>query len=80
MLSSKDQPKIQLTPVSKLTSSSTTNNTTDPISSKTLQKHKRLITRSISDWVCSNTRPINIVEDIGLKNLMDQCVKIGIIF
>lgn len=28
-------------------------------------------------WMCTNTRPINIVEDIGLKKLIDECIQIG---
>ena len=53
---------------------------TNSLHSKVLEKHKRLVTAAISDWVCSNSRPINIVEGDGLKNLIEQCIKIGIPF
>jgi len=81
ILTNKHQPKIQVIPVSKSTSSTTTN-TTSParaVNNKIIEKHKRLVTSTISDWICSNTRPINIVEDVGLKNLIEQCIQIGII-
>jgi hypothetical protein len=38
-----------------------------------------MVTAAISDWVCTNTRPINIVEDIGLKKLIDECIRTGMI-
>ncbi|CAF4096490.1 unnamed protein product [Rotaria magnacalcarata] len=68
--SDKHQSKIELIPPVKSDSSTTNSDTTasdrtNSVNCKTLQKHKRLITSVISDWVCSNTRPINIVEDIG---------------
>ncbi|CAF4143711.1 unnamed protein product, partial [Rotaria magnacalcarata] len=68
--SDKHQSKIELIPPVKSDSSTTNSDTTasdrtNSVNCKTLQKHKRLITSVISHWVCSNTRPINIVEDIG---------------
>ncbi|CAF4528218.1 unnamed protein product [Rotaria socialis] len=78
--SSENQSKIELIPLVKSNTSTTysdttTSDSTNSVNHKTLQKHKRLMTSVISDWVCSNTRPINIVEDIGLKELVEQCIK-----
>ncbi|CAM4750578.1 unnamed protein product [Rotaria magnacalcarata] len=78
--SNENQSKIELIPLVKSNTSTTYSDTTtsdriNSVNHKTLQKHKRLITSVISDWVCSNTRPINIVEDIGLKELVEQCIK-----
>ncbi|CAF3915154.1 unnamed protein product [Rotaria sp. Silwood1] len=75
-LSNNNQSKIEPIPLVKSNSSTPNSDTTNSVNSKALQKHKRLITSAISDWVCSNTRPINIVEDIGLKDLIEQCIKI----
>lgn len=78
MLSTKDQPKVKTIPMSQSTTSTDDqSHSNQPINAKTLEKHKRSITSAISDWICSNTRPINIVEDVGLRNLIDQCIKIG---
>ncbi|CAF3662488.1 unnamed protein product [Rotaria sordida] len=82
ILSNKNQSKIEPKPLIKSNSSTlnsdtttTTRDRTNSVNCKSLQKHKRLITSAISDWVCSNTRPINIVEDIDLKDLIEQCIK-----
>ncbi|CAF1124375.1 unnamed protein product [Rotaria sordida] len=83
ILSNKNQSKIEPIPLIKSNSSTlnsdttTTRDRTNSVNCKSLQKHKCLITSAISDWVCSNTRPINIVEDIGLKDLIEQCIKTG---
>ncbi|CAF5016547.1 unnamed protein product, partial [Rotaria socialis] len=78
--SNENQSKIELIPLVKSNTSTTysdttTSDSTNSVNHKTLQKHKRLMTSVISDWVCSNTRPTNIVEDIGLKELVEQCIK-----
>jgi pectin methylesterase-like acyl-CoA thioesterase len=48
--------------------------------SKSNDKQKASFTTLLSDWICSNTRPINIVEDDGLKNIIDLCIQTGIAF
>ncbi|CAM2726132.1 unnamed protein product [Rotaria socialis] len=80
--SNENQSKIELIPLVKSNTSTTysdttTSDSTNSVNHKTLQKHKRLMTSVISDWVCSNTRPTNIVEDIGLKELVEQCYVCG---
>ncbi len=34
----------------------------------------------VSDWICSNTQPISIVEDDGLKDIIDYCIETGKVF
>lgn len=81
MLLDQSQPKLNTVPVSQVsTTASDQNNKTNTINAKSLDKHKQLITSAISDWVCYNTRPVNIIEDVGLRNLIDQCIKTGNFF
>lgn len=51
--------------------------TTNAHQFKINQKPKSLFTTLLSDWVCTNIRPINIIDDCGLTELFDYCVQIG---
>lgn len=39
--------------------------------SEALEEHKHLIPSILSDWVDSNTRPINITENLGSQDLIE---------
>ncbi|CAF1381947.1 unnamed protein product [Didymodactylos carnosus] len=68
--------------VSKSSNSSTkshANSPTRPPNNRLLETHKQRVTAAMSDWVCMNVPPISIVEDIGLKNLIDECIQIDMI-
>jgi hypothetical protein len=68
------QSKLQMLPISRPIPSS-------PFAqSKSNDKQKASFTTLLSDWICSNTRPINIVQDDGLKSIIDFCIQIGIAF
>ncbi|CAF1295234.1 unnamed protein product [Rotaria sordida] len=30
-----------------------------------------------TEWICSNARPLSIVEDTGLKNIIEEAIRIG---
>ncbi|CAF4688691.1 unnamed protein product [Rotaria sp. Silwood2] len=77
------QTKLKVVSISQSTNVTTTCDTTNSLDSynnKILEKYKRLSNSTMGDWVCLNTCPISIFEDIGLKNIIDQCIKIGKIF
>jgi hypothetical protein len=48
--------------------------------SKANDKQKSSFVTLLSDWICSNTRPISIVEDDGLTDVLDYCIQTGILF
>lgn len=47
---------------------------------KTNERQKSSFVSLVSDWICSSTRPISIIEDTGLKNIVDYCFQTGVIF
>ena len=49
----------------------------DAKQNKASERQRSLLITSLNDWVCSNVRPISIVEDSGLRNVIDQCIQIG---
>lgn len=80
-LTNKNQPTVEKFSVSRATPSFTFNSTkptaADPKQNKISEKHKDLFISSLGNWVCLNVRPISLVEDIGLKDIIDQCIQIG---
>jgi hypothetical protein len=80
MTPNKSQSKLKILPVERQTMSSPTRNTSNAVNSKAIEKQKRSLVTLMSEWVCSGTRPISIIEDDGLKNLIDHCIQIGICF
>ena len=80
ILTSKNQSTLENFRVSRSTSTKPMFSSTKLIMQKIikfLKKQKSLFTTSLSDWICSNVRPIAIVEDSGLKDIIDQCIQIG---
>ncbi|CAF4958557.1 unnamed protein product [Rotaria sp. Silwood1] len=82
MLLNKNQSTLETLPVSSSTSCispflSNKVAAANAKDNKASEKQKSLFVTSLSDWVCSSMRPISIVEDSGLKNIMDQCIQIG---
>ncbi|CAF1110190.1 unnamed protein product [Adineta ricciae] len=67
-------------PAEKSIASSPTRNTPKPVNTKNLEKHKHQLTSLLSEWLCSGTRPVNMVEDIGLKAFVDHCIHIGYMY
>ncbi|CAF4854060.1 unnamed protein product [Rotaria socialis] len=68
MLMNKNQSTLENFPVSSSTLGtspfcSTTLAVANAKSNKATEKQKTAFVTSLSDWVCSNARPINIVED-----------------
>jgi hypothetical protein len=68
------QSKLQPLLVPKLTTS------VPLVISKANDKQKSSFVTLLSDWICSNTRPISIVEDDGLTDVLDYCIQTGILF
>jgi len=79
----KNQSKIQLqsrqSSATSSTSTSSTSINSSTISKKNVEKQKRSLVTLMSDWICSNSRPINLIEDIGLEKIMDHCIQTGIV-
>jgi hypothetical protein len=65
---------LQLLPVPKPTTP------TRFVYGKPNEKQRSSFITLVSDWICSNTRPISIVEDDGLNNIIDYCIQTGIVF
>ncbi|CAM4852306.1 unnamed protein product, partial [Rotaria magnacalcarata] len=51
--------------------------TTNTRQIKLNEKPKRVSTTLLSDWVCTNILPSNIIDDCGLTELFDYCIQIG---
>lgn len=47
---------------------------------KANERQKSSFVSLVSDWICSSTRPISIIEDTSLKNIVDYCFQTGVIF
>ena len=69
---------------SNLAQISTTSSTKQPTVEHCLTIHKSLTTdRSttikdlIARWICTNIRPFCIIEDDGLKQLIQECIRLG---
>ena len=79
ILTSKNQSTLENFRVSRSTSTKPMFSSTklDYAKNNKVSKKKSLFTTSLSDWICSNVRPIAIVEDSGLKDIIDQCIQIG---
>ncbi|CAF1331258.1 unnamed protein product [Rotaria sordida] len=41
---------------------------------KSLESHKKM-TNLLAEWICSNARPPSIVEDTGLKNIIEEAIR-----
>lgn len=44
---------------------------------KSIDCHKEKMKSLLAEWICSNIRPISIVEDSGFKQLIQEAIKIG---
>jgi hypothetical protein len=54
------------------------NTSTSPSSSKkSLESHKQKLKSLLGEWICSNIRPLSIVEDTGLKKIIEEATRIG---
>jgi len=54
------------------------NTSTSPSSSKkSLESHKQKLKSLLGEWICSNIRPLSIVEDTGLKKIIEEATHIG---
>lgn len=51
-----------------------------PSTNKKLEPHRQRMTSLLAEWVCSNIRPLSIVEDSGFKKLIEQAIHIGNFF
>jgi len=50
------------------------------VNSEANEKQKSSFVTLLSDWICSSTRPISIVEDDSLKDVIDYCIQTGMLF
>ncbi|CAF1946674.1 unnamed protein product [Rotaria magnacalcarata] len=55
--------------IKKSTSSSSSN--------KNLGSHKQKMANLLNEWICSNIRPLSIVEDTGFKKIIEEAALIG---
>ncbi|CAF1564148.1 unnamed protein product [Rotaria magnacalcarata] len=55
--------------IKKSTSSSSSN--------KNLASHKQKMANLLNEWICSNIRPLSIVEDTGFKKIIEEAALIG---
>ncbi len=82
MLVKKDQSKLKNFSISSSTSNTspvvlTRLNAADIKTMKVSEKQKSSFVTLLSDWVCSSVRPVSIIEDSGLIDLIDHCIQIG---
>jgi hypothetical protein len=67
---STESDSSQVVQVSTPSGSSSANN-------KKLESHRQRMKSLLVEWVCSNIRPLSIVEDTGFKKLIEEAVHIG---
>lgn len=72
-IKSTENESSQIVQVSSSSGSSSAN-------SKKLEPHKLRMTKLLAEWVCSNIRPLSIVEDVGFKRLVEEAIRIGTSF
>jgi hypothetical protein len=73
--------------VSNLAQISTTSSMKQTTIEQSLTIHKSLtadqsttVKDLISRWICTNIRPFSIIEDDGLKQLIQECIRLGMCF
>ncbi|CAF1358716.1 unnamed protein product [Rotaria magnacalcarata] len=82
MITNKSQQKLQLSSTSRIAfhdalSDLPKSTPPDPNNIKISEKEKNLFKTSLTNWICLNIRPINIIEDEGLKSLIDLSIRKG---
>jgi hypothetical protein len=50
-----------------------------PSNHKNVEPYKEKMKNLLSEWVCSNIRPLSIVEDAGLIKIIEEAIRIGMI-
>jgi hypothetical protein len=51
--------------------------TSSSSSNKNLASHKQKMANLLGEWICSNIRPLSIVEDTGFKKIIEEAALIG---
>ncbi|CAM4984349.1 unnamed protein product [Rotaria socialis] len=82
MITNKSQQKLQLSSTSRIAFRDALSDLPksippDPNNIKISEKEKNLFKTSLTNWICLNIRSINIIEDEGLKSLIDLSIRIG---
>ncbi|CAF1542092.1 unnamed protein product [Adineta ricciae] len=47
------------------------------LSNKNIGSHKQKMTHLLGEWICSNIRPLSVVEDTGFKRIIEEAISIG---
>ncbi|CAF4464747.1 unnamed protein product [Rotaria sp. Silwood2] len=68
---------LQLINTSISSNTSSSSSIFSSLNNKNLEQHKQKMTNLLSEWICTNIRPLGVVEDTGFKKIVKEAIRIG---